>query len=75
MTASPSTVDPILASVLQRRVDAIAEEMATMLVRSSRSSIFNEIGDLVTVLFDERGRTWRRPGSPLSGPAVIELGV
>lgn len=52
-----SRVDPILASVLQRRVDAIAEEMATMLMRSSRSPIFNEIGDLVTVLFDERGRT------------------
>lgn len=52
-----SAVDPILASVLQRRVDAIATEMATMLMRSSRSPIFNEIGDLVTVLFDARGRT------------------
>ncbi|WP_134661559.1 MULTISPECIES: hydantoinase B/oxoprolinase family protein [unclassified Amycolatopsis] len=49
-------VDPILASVLQRRVDAIAKEMATMLMRSSRSPIFNEIGDLVTVLFDAKGR-------------------
>ena len=51
------TVDPILASVLQRRVDAIAKEMAPLVMRSSRSPIFNEIGDLVTVLFDERGRT------------------
>ncbi|MEV0972533.1 hydantoinase B/oxoprolinase family protein [Microtetraspora glauca] len=49
-------VDPILASVLQRRVDAIAKEMATLLMRSSRSPIFNEIGDLVTVLFDAKGR-------------------
>lgn len=51
-----ATVDPVLASVLQRRVDAIAKEMATMLMRSSRSPIFNEIGDLVTVLFDAQGR-------------------
>jgi N-methylhydantoinase B len=50
-------VDPILASVLQRRVDAITKEMATLLMRSSRSPIFNEIGDLVTVLFDKHGRT------------------
>lgn len=56
MATTPQTVDPILASVLQRRVDAIAKEMATMLMRSSRSPIFNEIGDLVTVLFDAKGR-------------------
>ncbi len=49
--------DPILASVLQRRVRAISHEMATVLMRSSRSPIFNEIGDLVTVLFDRDGRT------------------
>ena len=55
--AETATVDPILASVLQRRVDAITKEMATLLMRSSRSPIFNEIGDLVTVLFDRHGRT------------------
>jgi N-methylhydantoinase B len=49
--------DPILASVLQRRVHAITQEMATVLMRSSRSPIFNEIGDLVTVIFDRRART------------------
>ena len=52
-----SAADPILASVLQRRVHAITQEMATVLMRSSRSPIFNEIGDLVTVIFDRRGRT------------------
>lgn len=52
-----STIDPITASVLQRRVDAIAKEMATILMRSSRSPIFNEIGDLVTVVFDKHGNT------------------
>lgn len=49
--------DPILASVLQRRVQAISQEMATVLMRSSRSPIFNEVGDLVTVIFDRDGRT------------------
>src|SRR5215475_5227453 len=53
----PEAADPILASVLQRRVHAITQEMATVLMRSSRSPIFNEIGDLVTVVFDRRGRT------------------
>lgn len=52
-----AAADPILASVLQRRVQAITLEMATVLMRSSRSPIFNEIGDLVTVLFDREGRT------------------
>ena len=51
------TADPILASVLQRRVVAVSHEMATVLMRSSRSPIFNEIGDLVTVVFDRSGRT------------------
>ena len=51
------SADPILASVLQRRVQAISREMATVLMRASRSPIFNEIGDLVTVIFDRRGRT------------------
>ena len=51
------SADPILASVLQRRVHAITQEMATVLMRSSRSPIFNEIGDLVTVVFDRGGRT------------------
>lgn len=52
-----TTADPILASVLQRRVHAITQEMAIVLMRSSRSPIFNEIGDLVTVVFDAEGRT------------------
>ncbi|WP_345451841.1 hydantoinase B/oxoprolinase family protein [Arthrobacter gyeryongensis] len=56
-TNTESTIDAITASVLQRRVDAIAKEMATMLMRSSRSPIFNEIGDLVTVVFDKNGNT------------------
>jgi N-methylhydantoinase B len=49
--------DPVLASILQRRVVTISREMATVLMRSSRSPIFNEVGDLVTVVFDRHGRT------------------
>jgi N-methylhydantoinase B len=54
---SSEAADPILASVLQRRVQAISREMATVLMRSSRSPIFNEVGDLVTVIFDRDART------------------
>jgi len=58
MNARLSTgVDPILASVLHKRMEAITKEMATVLMRSSRSPIFNEIGDLITAIFDARGRT------------------
>lgn len=49
--------DPIVASVLQNRLQAISREMATRLMRSARSPIFNELGDLVTVLFDASART------------------
>ncbi|HEY6694407.1 MAG TPA: hydantoinase B/oxoprolinase family protein, partial [Solirubrobacteraceae bacterium] len=38
-------------------MQAITREMATVLMRTSRSPIFNEIGDLLTVIFDRRGRT------------------
>lgn len=57
LSEKKTQVDPVLASVLARRMDSIAKEMATLLMRSSRSPIFNEIGDLVTVIFDARGRT------------------
>lgn len=57
--ASPGSgdVDVLLAPVLQRRVEAIAKEMASMLLRSSRSVIFNEMADFVTVIFDDEART------------------
>lgn len=57
LETQPMNVDPVLASVLARRYDAITKEMATLLMRSSRSPIFNEVGDLVTVIFDAEGRT------------------
>jgi hypothetical protein len=75
-----SAPDPILAAVLQRRVHAITQEMATVLMRSSRSPIFNEIGDLVTVVFDADGRLdvghhahgdWR--GEPVPHPLTLRV--
>src|SRR6185437_7279550 len=56
LTVSNSSVDVLLASVLHHRILAITKEMATMLLRSSRSVIFNEMGDFVTVVFDGDGR-------------------
>ncbi|VEF46580.1 hydantoin utilization protein B [Bacillus freudenreichii] len=49
-------VDPILASVIQRRLNAITQDMAKVLQRTSRSPVFNEAGDFVTGLFDEHTR-------------------
>lgn len=49
-------VDPILASVIQRRLNAITLDMANVLQRTSRSPVFNEAGDFVTGLFDNEMR-------------------
>ena len=49
-------VDPILASVIQRRLNAITHDMAEVLQRTSRSPVFNEAGDFVTALFDNEAR-------------------
>ncbi|MDP6272053.1 MAG: hydantoinase B/oxoprolinase family protein, partial [Alphaproteobacteria bacterium] len=38
-------VDPILASVLQRRLKSITEEMGLTLLRTTRSPILNEARD------------------------------
>jgi len=50
------TVDPILASVIQRRLYSITQDMANVLKRTSRSPVFNEAGDFVTGLFDNKCR-------------------
>ncbi len=55
MTAS-DTIDPILVSVLQRRLKSITEEMGLTLLRTTRSPILNEARDFVTGLYDARGR-------------------
>ncbi len=49
-------IDPILASVLQRRFKSITEEMGLTLLRTTRSPILNEARDFVTGLYDAKGR-------------------
>jgi N-methylhydantoinase B len=49
-------IDQILASVLQRRLKSITEEMGLTLLRTTRSPILNEARDFVTGLYDRKGR-------------------
>ena len=49
-------IDPILTAVVQRKLHAIAEEMAITLLRSTRSALLNQAGDLGTSVFDAQGR-------------------
>ena len=55
MTAH-GTIDPILVSVLQRRLKSITGEMGLTLLRTTRSPILNEARDFVTGLYDAGGR-------------------
>jgi N-methylhydantoinase B len=48
-------IDPILASVIQRRLKSITEEMGLALLRTTRSPILNEARDFVTGLYDAAG--------------------
>jgi N-methylhydantoinase B len=48
-------IDPILASVIQRRLKSITEEMGLTLLRTTRSPILNEARDFVTGLYDADG--------------------
>lgn len=48
-------IDPILASVISRRLKSITEEMGLTLLRTTRSPILNEARDFVTGLYDANG--------------------
>ena len=50
-----ATLDPVLTSVIQRRLKSITEEMGLALLRTTRSPILNEARDFVTGLYDEAG--------------------
>ncbi len=50
------SIDPVFASVLDRRLRAITQEMGLTLLRTTRSPILNEARDFVTGLYDARGR-------------------
>ena len=51
-----SNIDPILASVLQKRFKSITEEMGLTLLRTTRSPILNEARDFVTGLYGKDGK-------------------
>ena len=55
MTARDRAIDPILASVIARRLKSITEEMGLALLRTTRSPILNEARDFVTGLYDADG--------------------
>ena len=48
-------VDPVLASVISRRLKSITGEMGLALLRTTRSPILNEARDFVTGLYDADG--------------------
>src|SRR5690606_35546682 len=56
MKGEKIAVDPIRASGIQRRLNAIRHDMAELLQRTSRSPVFNEAGDFVTALFDHEAK-------------------
>jgi len=50
------TIDPILVTVIQRRLKAITEEMGLVMLRTARSPILSEARDFVTGLYDAKGQ-------------------
>src|SRR5680860_1913077 len=48
-------IDPILVTVLQRKLKSITEQMALTLLRSTRSPILNEARDFATGLYSPEG--------------------
>lgn len=49
-------IDPIFASVLQRRLKSITEEIGLTLLRTTRSPILNEARDFATGLYGAKGQ-------------------
>jgi N-methylhydantoinase B len=66
-----TTVDPILASILGKKIEAIAKEMALVLERTARSPLF-QVRDFCTVILDDRRRILsQEEGLPQMAYAVI----
>ena len=51
-----SDIDPILVTVIQRRLKAITEQMGVVMLRTARSPILSEARDFVTGLYDAEGQ-------------------
>ncbi len=56
MSDSKQGIDPILVTVIQRRLKAITEEMGLVMLRTARSPILSEARDFVTGLYDANGK-------------------
>ena len=56
MTKNSQQIDPILVTVIQRRLKAITEEMGLVMLRTARSPILSEARDFVTGLYDAQGQ-------------------
>jgi N-methylhydantoinase B len=54
-TSDTARLDPVLASILGRKIEAIAREMAVVLERTARSPLF-QVRDFCTVVLDADGR-------------------
>ena len=50
--------DPVTLEVIRMRLDAIVDEMAIAMMRSSGSPVITEAGDCNTALFDAEGRIY-----------------
>lgn len=55
-TAATERVDPVTLEVVRNAIFSIAEEMRVIVMRSARSPLLKEAGDLSCVLTDARGR-------------------
>jgi len=53
---SPRAPDPVTLEVVRNALYAIAEEMSVIVMRSARSPLLKEAGDLSSALTDARGR-------------------
>jgi len=51
----PASVDPFTAEVIRNALSAAAEEMSAIVMRSARSPLLREAGDLSSVLTDAEG--------------------
>ena len=57
-TAPGRDYDPVTLEVIRMRLDAIVDEMAIAMMRSSGSPVITEAGDFNTALFDAEGRIY-----------------
>ncbi len=70
-TAPREDIDPILAVVLGKKIEAIAKEMSLVLERTARSPLF-QVKDFCTAVLDERARILsQEEGLPQMAYAIV----